>query len=186
MKLEEVHRCTIVNKSCLTLLGNVLFAFLFAFSTSADIQYAGVNLSGAEFGDVIASGGKLPGTYGINYIYPNNTETDYYQSRGMNIHPAAVPLGTIAAHQQCGTFNSTNLGRMVAFVNYATSHGMYVMLDPHNFMRYYPNPRSGTQNATNGLVGTPSRFIPCRTLTSPISGIRWRRFIKPTICYFRS
>jgi endoglucanase len=139
-----------VNKSCLTLLGNVLFAFLFAFSSSADIQYAGVNLSVAEFGET-----SLPGTFGNNYMWPTNGETAYYQSRGMNFIRLPFRWERLQTTNS-GPLEPTNLGRMSAFVNYATSHGMYVMLDPHNFMRYYPNPRGGTQNATNGLVGTPS------------------------------
>jgi endoglucanase len=88
-------------------------------------------------------------------MWPTNGETAYYQSRGMNFIRLPFRWERLQTTNS-GTLDPTNLGRMSAFVNYATSHGMYVMLDPHNFMRYYPNPRSGTQNATNGLVGTPS------------------------------
>jgi hypothetical protein len=48
-----------------------------ALPASADIQYAGVNLSGAEFGQ-----SHLPGTFGSDYTYPTSTEIDYYQSKG--------------------------------------------------------------------------------------------------------
>lgn len=57
-----------------------LVAWLVFFSTGADaaLRYTGVNLSGAEFGQAI------PGTYNVDYIYPNQAEVDYFQRRGMN------------------------------------------------------------------------------------------------------
>jgi endoglucanase len=54
---------------------------------------------------------------------------------------------------QNGALDAAELGRMNGFVNYATSKGAYVILDPHNFARYYPNP-AGSQSTTNGLIGT--------------------------------
>ena len=66
-----------MNKSIL--LGLLVFGFAFVFSSVADIQYAGVNLSVAEFGQ-----NNEPGTYGKDYMWPTNGETAYYQSRGMN------------------------------------------------------------------------------------------------------
>ena len=50
------------------------------FSIRADIQFVGVNLSGAEFGQNI-----LPGTYGTQYTYPTTAEVDYYKGKGMNM-----------------------------------------------------------------------------------------------------
>jgi endoglucanase len=126
------------------------FFLLWALSTlpaGADIQFAGVNLSGAEFGMT-----QLPGTFGTDYTYPTTTEVDYYKSKGMNFIRLPFRWERLQ-HTNSAALDTTELGRMNTFVSYATAHGVYVLLDPHNFMRYYPNPRSSYETATNGLVG---------------------------------
>lgn len=140
-----------MNRSILP--GLILSGFAFVFSSVADIQYAGVNLSGAEFGQ-----DNLPGTFNSDYTWPTNGETAYYQSRGMNfirlpfrwerLQTTNYSINPIQA-----VLNPANLARMNAFVTNATSLGMYILLDPHNFMRYYPNPRTSYETATTGLVG---------------------------------
>jgi endoglucanase len=139
-----------MNKAVLTFLGSILFGFAFTFSSLADIQYAGVNLSGAEFG--VSSSTPLPGTFGSAYTWPTNGETAYYQSRGMNFIRLPFRWERLQITNSA-TLDPVNLGRMSNFVYYATSHGMYVLLDPHNFMRYYPTPINSFQTATTGLVG---------------------------------
>ena len=44
---------------------------------------------------------------------------------------------------------------MYTFVSYATAHGMYVILDPHNFQRYWPDISNfnGMQSGSVGVVG---------------------------------
>jgi endoglucanase len=139
-----------MNKSIL--LGLVLFGFAFIFSSSADIQYAGVNLSGAEFGVV---GGALPGTYNSNYTWPTNGETAYYQSRGMNIIRLPFRWERLQLTNNAA-FNSAESNRMYNFVSYATAHGMYVILDPHNFQRYWPliDSFNDMQSGSVGIVGS--------------------------------
>ena len=141
-----------MNKSILPIL--ILSGFAVVFSSSADIQYAGVNLSGAEFGDVIASGGALPGTYGSQYIYPNNTEVNYYQSKGMNIIRLPFRWERLQRTNNAA-FNSAESNRLVSFVSYASGQGMHVILDPHNFQRYWPDISTFTtmQSGTVGVIG---------------------------------
>ncbi len=141
-----------MNKSILPIL--ILSGFAFVFSSSADIQYAGVNLSGAEFGDVISSGGALPGTYGSQYIYPNNTEVNYYQSKGMNIIRLPFRWERLQRTNNAA-FNSAESNRLVSFVSYASGQGMSVILDPHNFQRYWPDNSTYTtmQSGTVGVIG---------------------------------
>ena len=66
-----------MNRNNVVLVALVLFVFV--SSSSAGVQYAGVNLSGAEFGQT-----SLPGTFGSDYTYPTSAEVDYYKSTGMN------------------------------------------------------------------------------------------------------
>jgi endoglucanase len=127
----------------------VLLSFLLSASpVAADILYAGVNLSGAEFGMT-----HLPGTFGTDYTYPTTTEVDYYKSKGMNFIRLPFRWERLQ-HTNSAALDATELSRMNTFVSYATARGVYVVLDPHNFMRYYPNPAGSYETATNGLVGS--------------------------------
>jgi len=127
--------------------GVILFAGTGLLSVRADIQYAGVNLSGAEFGQNI-----LPGSFGVQYTYPTTAEVDYYKSKGMNI--IRLPFRWERLQQtNSAALNAAELSRMNSFVSYATSKGMFVILDPHNFERYYPDPNN-YESSTNGLVGS--------------------------------
>ncbi len=113
---------------------------------AGELEYTGVNLSGAEFGQT-----SLPGTYGSSYTYPTSAEVDYYTNKGMNTF--RLPFRWERLQQTPNaTLNATELSRMDTFVNYATSKGDYVLIDPHNFDRYYPS-SGNQQSSTNGLVG---------------------------------
>ena len=107
-----------------------------SFSTrvalASNIEYGGVNLSGAEFGT------NLPGTFGSDYTYPTHSEVDYFVGKGMNI--IRLPfLWERLQHSEYATLDSTELGRMDDFVSYATGKSASVLLDPHNYARYYSN-----------------------------------------------
>lgn len=113
----------------------------------ARLKYTGVNLAGAEFGE-----SNLPGTYDTDYIYPTSAEVDYYMSKGMNTFRLPfrwerLQLALFAA------FDAAELNRMDTFVDYATAKGAYVIIDPHNFQRYYPDP-ADHQKSEQGLIGT--------------------------------
>src|ERR1700722_5748788 len=128
-------------------LGFLLLGLTCALSSLADIQYAGVNLSGAEFGMQ-----NLPGTFGSHYFYPAAAELAFYKSKGMNFIRLPFRWERLQ-HTNSAPLDPMELSNLNAFVSYATSNGMYVLLDPHNFMRYYPNPASSYETATIGLVG---------------------------------
>jgi endoglucanase len=136
-----------MNRRILIILWLAFFGLACASTSRADIQYAGVNLSGAEFGQNV-----LPGTFGVNYTWPTTAEITYYQSKGMNFIRLPFRWERLQ-HTNSAVLDPTELGRMNAFVTAATSQGMYVLLDPHNFMRYYPNPANNYEQATIGLVG---------------------------------
>lgn len=119
-------------------------------SARADIQFAGVNLSGAEFGQ-----SHLPGTYNTDYTYPTQSEVDYFKSRGMNIFRLCFRWERLQRTNNVA-FDATEFGganRFHSFVSQATAKGMYVILDPHNFARYYPDP-ANFQSSSQGLVGS--------------------------------
>lgn len=118
-----------------------------ATSSPAQIQLAGVNLSCAEFGQ-----NSLPGSYGTHYTYPTQAEVDYFLSKGMNV--VRLPLRWERLQQATNAaFNAAELNRLHSFVSAATAKGMCVIIEPHNFARYYPDP-SNFQSSTQGLIGS--------------------------------
>jgi endoglucanase len=113
----------------------------------AQIVHTGVNLAGAEFGQ-----NTLPGTFGVQYTYPTNAEVDYFLSKGMTTFRLPFRWERLQPTAN-GALNTAEVARIDAFVNYATSHGAHVILDPHNYARYYPQPPSAYQNSTTGVIG---------------------------------
>jgi endoglucanase len=100
---------------------------------SADVLYTGTNLAGADFGE-----GNLPGTYNTHYTYPTQQEVDYYVEKGMNTF--RIPFRWERLQQsQSASLNAAELGRLESIVDYATSQGAHVVLDPHNYARYFGN-----------------------------------------------
>ena len=101
-------------------------------ATGAPLRYTGVNLAGAEFG------GTVPGTFGIDYTYPNQGEVDYFKGKGMNL--VRLPFRWERLQQTTNAnFNVPELNRLHTFVSATTAKGVYVILDPHNYARYYNN-----------------------------------------------
>jgi endoglucanase len=116
----------------------------------AVIRWTGVNLSGAEFGAVPTPGNV--GTYGSAYIYPNVNEVNYFMAKGMNVFRLPFRWERLQRNQ-FDPLHATELSRMDTFVTAATAAGATVILEPHNFQRYYPDP-SNFQQSTQGLVGS--------------------------------
>ncbi|MBO3462652.1 glycoside hydrolase family 5 protein [Aetokthonos hydrillicola Thurmond2011] len=104
---------------------------LIEVADAASIRYAGVNLAGAEFGENV-----LPGTFNINYIYPSYSDVDYFVSKGMKIFRLPFRWERLQK-QQFGNLDTDELVRIDDFVSYATGKGSAVLLDPHNYARYY-------------------------------------------------
>lgn len=109
----------------------------------SSLLYTGVNLSGAEFGT------KLPGLFGVDYTYPTNSEVDYFIGKGMNTF--RIPFRWERLQRTLdGPLDATELTRLTRIVDYATSRGAQVVLDPHNFARYHGR----ADDPTQGLIGT--------------------------------
>jgi endoglucanase len=94
------------------------------------IPYRGVNLSGAEFG------GAIPGTFGTDYTFPTAAEVDYFMGKGMTAF--RVPFRWERLQRAAyGALDEAYFGRLDALVQYATSKGASIILNPQNFARYY-------------------------------------------------
>ena len=116
----------------------VLAWLFYASAVQAVLPMRGVNLAGAEFGEA-----NLPGQYGVDYTFPNVQEVDYFHAKGMT----TIRVGFRWERLQLslgGPLDATYLGRLDTVVNHAAGLGMQVILNPHNYARYYGN-----------LVGSP-------------------------------
>lgn len=90
-------------------------------SAGGAIQYAGVNLAGAEFNG--------------QSFWPNQQEIAYFRATGMNI--VRVPfLWERMQPMLNGPLDATQLDALIGVVAGATAAGMTVLIDPHNYARY--------------------------------------------------
>ena len=109
-----------------------VFLFVSVSTVKAEpVKYTGVNLAGADFGE-----NNLPGTYNGNYTYPTHAEVDYFTAKGMNTFRLPFRWERLQQSQNAD-FNAAELARLDDVVNYATGKGAFVVLDPHNYARYY-------------------------------------------------
>lgn len=112
----------------------------------------GVSLSSAEFGE-----NNLPGIYETDYIYPNQSEVDYYQSKGMSI--IRLPFRWERLQRTLNQpFDSTEFARLDQFVTQTTAKNMYVLLDPHNYARYHGNLIGSSQVPNSAFADFWSRL----------------------------
>ena len=124
-------------------------------SVNGQLPFQGVNLSGAEFGSQ-----NLPGTYFLDgpgpydYIYPPDSEVDYFIGKGMNTFRLPFRWERLQRSLN-GNLDPDELDRMNAFVDYTTGQGAHVILDPHNFAQYVIN---GNVNAIGGGNVTSSHL----------------------------
>ncbi len=96
------------------------------------INLVGINLAGAEFGADVA----LPGTYLKHYIYPGEADFKRYAERNLKLVRLPFRWERIQPRLN-GELNSAELARMMATLNYAKKYNMQVVLDMHNYYRYY-------------------------------------------------
>jgi endoglucanase len=146
-----VKKFTFIQRLTLLFVPIVVFMALGASVLYAQLKYTGVNLAGAEFG--VSNGNlNLPGNFGTDYTYPTPVEVDYYMDKGMNTFRLPFRWERLQ-HSQFSAFDIAELGYMDAFINYANAQGAYVIIDPHNFHRYYPA-SNDYQSSEQGLIGS--------------------------------
>jgi len=105
-------------------------------TSSGQPWFRGVSLAGAEFASDMWGGGQLPGTYGVNYTYPTAAELSYFASQRMNT--VRLPFRWERLQPQLNLpLDPAELARLDEVVNAATAQGTHVLLDPHNYARWF-------------------------------------------------
>ncbi len=120
--------------------GIVLFGLAlspsFLAAGTEPLPLTGVNLAGGEF--------WMPGKpkegarpqYGVNYAYPTTAEIDYFGGKGMNIFRYPFLWETLQPAVRT-PLDKADLERLKTSVRFATAKKLVVVLDPHNYARYY-------------------------------------------------
>ncbi|AHL76500.1 cellulase [Stutzerimonas stutzeri] len=96
------------------------------------INLVGINLAGAEFGADVA----LPGTYLKQYIYPGEADFKRYAERNLKLVRLPFRWERIQPRLN-GELNRAELARLLTTLNHAKKYNMQVILDMHNYYRYY-------------------------------------------------
>ncbi|CZT44395.1 probable endoglucanase 1 precursor [Rhynchosporium secalis] len=145
-------------------------ASLFAAQAAATIWYAGVAISGGEFGVYSATATKgtgIPGRLGAEYQFINKAAIDVYVDQNkVNLFRVAFLLERMCplAYGLGSKFNETYFQEFADAVNYITvTKGAYCILDPHNYMRYndpsqQPMTGSVIGNASDVTAATTAQF----------------------------
>ncbi|HEY3281614.1 MAG TPA: glycoside hydrolase family 5 protein [Armatimonadota bacterium] len=117
----------------LTTLAALCLAFPADLCAAAPLPYTGVNLAGGEFGSV---GPGQPPVYNKGYVYPTAEEFDYFAGKGMNLF--RIPFHwEVLQPEPKKPLSPVELKRLRDVVKLATSRKLTVILDPHNYARYY-------------------------------------------------
>ena len=124
-------RLRLLLHSCVALGLWFLASVSAAIAGPSGMGLEGVNISGGEF-----NGTTVPGVYDTNYIYPSQFEISYFASKGMTV--IRVPFSWERMQPTAnGPLDPTELGRFDTVVNMATTAGLSVVADPHNYGAYY-------------------------------------------------
>lgn len=97
-------------------------------AASTRLAYTGVNLSGGEYN-------PSKTRYGVDYIYPSDSDVTYFIGKGMNVF--RVPFRWGRLQLDIGQpLLATEVTRLRAAITRITSRGAIAILDPHDYAHY--------------------------------------------------
>nr|WP_120993344.1 glycoside hydrolase family 5 protein [Stutzerimonas urumqiensis] len=128
--------------------------------SGADIMLVGVNLSAAGFGPSV-----VPGLHGRNYSYPAESYYKKYADHGLKL--VRLPFLWERIQPKLNTeLNAQELARLMQSLDFAQKHGVKVILDLHNYYRYYGKLIGSSQVPISSFVGVWERLAQ-RVLNHP-------------------
>ena len=90
----------------------------------------GIHLAGAEFGSA------LPGEEGTDYDWPATTDIDYFAGKGMTVFRISFTWERLQK-AAFADFEAAYFAKLDALVAHAGARGLTVIIEPHNFAKYY-------------------------------------------------
>lgn len=131
------------------LTANPLFAWAHCLNQE---RLTGVNMSGAEF-----NSSKLPGTPYKDYTFPTEAELTYVAAQGANVIRLPFRWERVQPSMM-GPLASAELKRIQGVVASANSKNLCVILDVHNYAKYYSQTLNGDTALQNGFIDLWSRL----------------------------
>jgi endoglucanase len=131
---------------------SLIFLSLFTLSMQAlagclDLpRLTGVNVAGAE-----SNSSVLPGEFGKNYIYPTLAELSFLASQKVTVIRLPVRWERVQTTLK-GPLNPLEIRRLQETIHTANNLGMCVMIDIHNYAKYFGTPLSGNAALQDGFV----------------------------------
>ncbi|MFW3176559.1 glycoside hydrolase family 5 protein [Xanthomonas phaseoli] len=118
------------------LLRSTLFLIVFgslplAHAQTRALTYAGVNLSGAEY-----ASSKKPGVLNKDYMYAAASDYTYFAGVGMNTIRLPILWERLQPTAR-GELDPAQLALLQQAVARAKAAGMYLVIDIHNYAKYY-------------------------------------------------
>lgn len=98
---------------------------------ASKLQWVGVNEACAEFAP-----DKRPGTYNVDYRFPDPASIQNFTSQGFNIIRVPTLMERMTPSGLSGALDSAYLGHLTDTVNTITSAGAYAIIDAHNYGRF--------------------------------------------------
>jgi endoglucanase len=140
----------------LFLLGIALFTLSTIPIDAKPLPYTGVVIAGGDFYHPVPGRSAI---YGQDYSYPTNDEIDYFAEKGMNIIRVPFLWETLqpSANQP---LRQDEVDRLKSVVREAKAHKMIVLLDPHNYARYYGKVVGGPDVPINSFADFWGRLAP--------------------------
>ena len=144
----KIHPNQFLSMKKIILFG-MLLTFLSFSLKSQNYQSYGVTLCGAEFGE-----NNLPGVYGVNYVYPQTSEIDYFASKGVQVIQLPFKWERIQ-RTLGGPLDTKELSLILKFVDECAQRNIKVTLVLQNFGRYKIN---GVDHVLGDGVVTAAHF----------------------------
>src|ERR1035438_2519341 len=141
-----------LNSNLRTILTAACVFGVVASAVAGPLPLTGVNIAGGEFWWARKPKGEIQPQYGVNYNYPTKTEIDYFAGQGMNFFRYQILWETLQPTPRT-PLDQVDLARLKESVKLATAKKLIVLLDPHNYARYYGTNIVGYVHGTNTVVG---------------------------------
>lgn len=102
-----------------------------ASQNAEQVELTGVNMAGAEF-----KSGAKPGVLFKDYIYPRKDDLNYFMDKGVNVFRLPI-LWERLQSEPYKKLDQQHLKRIDEVVETASKRHAYVIIDVHNYARYY-------------------------------------------------
>ncbi len=109
-------------------------------------RLTGVNISGAEF-----NSSKLPGVISRDYTFPKDDEISFVAAQGANVIRLPFRWERIQPTAM-GDLAESELKHLQAVVSFANSKGVCVILDVHNYAKFYGQTLNGDAALQNAFI----------------------------------